>query len=261
MDKAINIQDLLIGYGSGSNSCAILAPISATVSKGELICLIGENGKGKSTLIKTISNNLKPISGKISILSKDISKYNSRELASCISLVLADRISIGMISVYDLVAFGRYPFTNWLAKINQRDQQIINESLEDCGITHLSQRFFSNLSDGEKQKVLIARAIAQQTPIIILDEPLNHLDLINKAEIFSLLKRLCTDKGKAIILSTHQIDLALQASDKIWLINHQNQLIETTAKKAVKDRLFENSFVSDKVKFDAATLTFKLKTN
>lgn len=261
MEKVIELNKLLIGYGNGSKSCAILAPISASIKKGELVCLIGENGKGKSTLIKTISNQLKAISGKITLLSKNIKNYSNRELSHCISLVLTDNVNIGLISVHDFVAFGRYPFTNWLAKLNQKDKEIVIEAIDLCGIAHLTKRFFNHLSDGEKQKVLIARAIAQQTPIIILDEPLNHLDLINKAEIFSLLKSLCAEKQKSIILSTHQIDLALQAADKIWLINNENQLIETDAHKAVNDRLFESSFVSSKVEFDSTSLTFKLKPN
>ncbi len=261
MDALIHIKELLIGYGSQSSGCAIMAPISTSVNRGEFICLIGENGMGKSTLLKTLSGNLKQLSGTIAINRKPIEAYDSQELSTQMSLVLTDKVAIGLITVFDLVAFGRYPFTNWLAKLSCHDCEIINKAIELCGIDHLADRYFSNLSDGEKQKVLIARAIAQQTPIILLDEPLNHLDLINKVEIFSLLQRLSKTTNTTIIISTHQVELALQAADKLWLISNEHHLKIATPDEAVSSGLFNKAFKSDQVIFDPKTRTFQLKSN
>jgi iron complex transport system ATP-binding protein len=256
----IQLKSTLVGYGHKNGACPIMAPIDVTVLEGEFVCLIGENGKGKSTVLKSISGEIPIISGEILINGNLLSTISTQDLAAQMSLVLTDRIQIGLITVLDLVAFGRYPFTNWLAKMTQKDNQIVHEALESCGVYQLKDRYYSNLSDGEKQKVAIARAIAQQTPLILLDEPLNHLDLINKAEIFSLLKRLCAEQNKTIVISTHQVELALQAADKIWLINSNNQLVETTPDDAIKNRLFEQAFSSDKVRFDPISRTFQLKT-
>lgn len=261
MKALIEIEKLLIGYGSKGSGCAIMAPISTTVFEGEFICLIGENGKGKSTLLKTLSGNLNPLAGSVIINGSPLESYDNNELATQLSLVLTDKITIGLITVFDLVAFGRYPFTNWLANLSKEDKQIVNDSLVACGIEGLANRYFSNLSDGEKQKVLIARAIAQQTPIIILDEPLNHLDLINKVEIFSLLQKLCKTTNKTIIISTHQVELALQAADRLWLITNDYQLTVTTTDEAITNKLFDKAFKSDKVIFDSISRTFQLNTN
>jgi iron complex transport system ATP-binding protein len=256
----IQLKSALVGYGHQKGACPIMSPINVTVSEGEFICLIGENGMGKSTLLKSISGEIPILSGEILINGHLLSTISTRDLSAQMSLVLTDRMQIGLISVLDLVAFGRYPFTNWLAKMTEKDNQIVHEAMESCGVLHLKDRFYSNLSDGEKQKVSIARAIAQQTPLILLDEPLNHLDLINKAEIFSLLMRLCAEQNKTIVISTHQVELALQAADKIWLINSNHQLIETTPDDAIKNQLFEQAFISDKVRFDPISRTFQLKT-
>jgi iron complex transport system ATP-binding protein len=261
MSEIISIDKLLIGYGSKSSGCAIMAPITTTVNRGEFICLIGENGMGKSTLLKTLSGNIKPLSGMIKINRKFIEDFDSQELSTQLSLVLTDKITIGLITVFDLVAFGRYPFTNWIAKLSSYDRKVVSEAIDLCGIAHLSDRYFSNLSDGEKQKVLIARAIAQQTPLILLDEPLNHLDLINKVEIFSLLQRLSKTINSTIIISTHQVELALQAADKLWLITNEHQLEVATPDEAVNSGLFNKAFKSEQVIFDPITRTFQLKSN
>ncbi|MBR9833325.1 ABC transporter ATP-binding protein [bacterium] len=255
----IQLKSALVGYGHREGACPIMSPINVSVKEGEFICLIGENGKGKSTVLKSISGEIPYLSGEVLINGKLLPSISASELAEQMSLVLTDRIQIGMITVGELVAFGRYPFTNWLAKMTPLDLQIVHDAMESCGVLNLKDRYYSNLSDGEKQKVAIARALAQQTPLILLDEPLNHLDLINKAEIFSLLKRLCVDFKKTIVISTHQVELALQAADKIWLINGKHQLIETTPEAAIENHLFEEAFISDKVKFDPLTKTFQLK--
>tara|TARA_R110002049_G_scaffold216946_3_gene388379 strand:- start:762 stop:1550 length:789 start_codon:yes stop_codon:yes gene_type:complete len=260
MKKLIKIENLLVGYGNKNSGCAIMAPLSTEVGEGEFICLIGENGKGKSTLLKTISGNLQPLAGEVIINDKKLIDYDNHSLAAQLSLVLTDKISIGLITVFDLVAFGRYPFTNWLANLTENDKYIIDDALKVCGIKELANRYFNNLSDGEKQKVLIARAITQQTPIIILDEPLNHLDLINKVEIFSLLKKLCKAVNKTIIISTHQVELALQAADRLWLITNDHKLSVSTPDEAIASGLFDRAFKSDKVIFDAKSKTFQLKS-
>lgn len=218
MNDIVQIQNLSIGY----IDCSIVNNINANINSSELICIIGRNGEGKSTFIKTLCNLIPSISGKILINTKNIKNLNDKEFSCLISVVLTTKISIPNITVKEFVAFGRYPYTNWIGNLNSKDKLYVNSAIEYCGIKKIENREFSSLSDGEKQKVNIARAIAQNTPIIILDEPTAHLDLVNNIEIFKLLKLLTQEQNKTIIFSTHYIELALQLADKVCVINKGN---------------------------------------
>ena len=252
MDPFIHISGLTIGY----NKSTVVKEISASFNSGELICLIGRNGEGKSTLIKTLCKLLPPISGSILINDNNLFKLNDKEFANLISVVLTSKISITNISVKEFIAFGRYPYTNWLGKLNKDDEEQINAAIEMCGISHLIDRDFSSLSDGEKQKVNISRAIAQHTPIIILDEPTAHLDLVNNVEIFKLLKELTHKYGKTIIFSTHYIEFALQLADKIGLID-DGSFFCNTPKNIIESKKIDQLFDKKSVKFNATTNSFE----
>lgn len=266
MKSIINISNLTIGYNKctkgtkerdeGQGKGIIVKDISASFNSGELICLIGRNGEGKSTLIKTLCKLLPPISGSILINDKDLFKLNDKDFANLISVVLTSKITITNISVMEFIAFGRYPYTNWLGKLNKDDEKQINTAVEMCGIFHLIDRDFSSLSDGEKQKVNIARAIAQHTPIIILDEPTAHLDLVNNVEIFKLLKELAHQHGKTIIFSTHYIEFALQLADKICLVNDGISYCDTP-KNIIDSKKIDQLFDKKSVKFNSATNSFE----
>lgn len=252
MKSIIDISNLTIGY----NKSAVVKGITTSFNSGELICLIGRNGEGKSTLIKTLCKLLPPISGSILVNDKDLIKLNDKDFANLISVVLTSKITITNITVKEFIAFGRYPYTNWLGKLNKDDEKQINAAIEMCGIKDLTNRDFSLLSDGEKQKVNIARAIAQHTPIIILDEPTAHLDLVNNVEIFKLLKELAHQYNKTIVFSTHYIEFALQLADKICLVN-DGLFYYDTPKNIIDSKKIDQLFDKKSVKFNSATNSFE----
>lgn len=254
MSRTINISNLTIGYHDNS----IIASISITSKLGQFISIIGRNGEGKSTLIKTLTSLIEPIKGEVSISNQALFTLTEKEKSKLISVVLTNKIVLHNINVFDFVAYGRYPYTNWLGIQSNSDSKAISDAIELCNINHLSDKLYTELSDGERQKVNIARAIAQNTPIIVLDEPTAHLDLVNKIEVFKLLKLLVDKHQKTIIISTHQIELALQLSDEIWLINQQ-KVVNNTPKELIKNQEIEKLFANTDVIFNSSTNSFSVK--
>lgn len=254
MINEIQLSSLAIGY----NKKVILKDIVIASSSNQLICLIGRNGKGKSTLLKTIAGLLPSIAGNIFINHKNIVNLSDKEKSKLLGMVLSQPIEINNITVKDFIAFGRYPYTNWLGINSLTDKTKIEEALILCDLKKLENRNYSQLSDGERKKVNIARVIAQNTPFIILDEPTAHLDLVNKIEVFKLLKKLTNHHNKTIIISTHQIELALQLADKIWLLN-DNTIITKTPKDIVKTPSFNQLFNDNLVTFNKETNSFLIK--
>lgn len=216
----LKTQNLTIGYFRGKKVTEVQTNLQLMLRAGELVCLIGPNGTGKSTLLRTLSGLQKPVSGTIVVDDQRIDKLSLRKKALLISLVLTDKVEIDNTTVYDLVAFGRHPYSNLWGSKNEQDEILINEAIELVHLEHKKDVLINELSDGEKQRALIAKALAQDTPIILLDEPTAHLDLPNRVEIMLLLHRLAHKTDKAILLSTHELDLALQAADKIWLMGN-----------------------------------------
>ena len=185
-----------------------------------MVCMLGPNGGGKSTLLRTLAGLQPALSGTI--------HYSSTEpLEKQLALVLTERVTLDMTTVHDVVSMGRYPYTSFLGGLTDSDEQIILQSLADVGMTDYLHRSFSALSDGESQRVLIAKALAQQTPLILLDEPTAHLDLPNRIRTLQLLQRLAHEQGKTILISTHELDLALRLADRILLLSHQGLLLDT----------------------------------
>ncbi len=251
MNDQLKISSLAIGYQK-----SIITSIDIVSNGYQLIGVLGRNGKGKSTLLKTLSGILPPISGSFSIDSVDVFKLSEKDKAKLISIVTTSPSDIGGIKVEDFVAFGRYPYTNWLG-INKKEDKIeIEKAIELCQLNALINRNYNELSDGEKQKVNIARAIAQNTPIIILDEPTAHLDLINTIEVLKLLKNLVENYKKTIIISTHQIEYALQICNEIWLINN---IIEVyTPDEIIEKEKLKEMFNDNQIQFDKTSKTFKI---
>lgn len=219
--KVLKTKDLLIGY----KEKAILPPINITLDESSLIALIGPNGAGKSTLFKTLTAHIKPLGGSIELFGKDLSSYSPKQKASLIGLVLTERPDDMFLKVYDVVASGRCPYTNFFGKLEKKDKDIIHESLEIVGITNLIDRYFDTLSDGEKQKVMIAKTIAQNTPVIFMDEPTAFIDYPSKIELFSLMRMLAKERNKTIIFSSHDLELLLRYTDDIWIISKGKKLI------------------------------------
>ena len=234
--EVLKTKDLHIGY----KDKAILPPINVSLDEGNMIALIGPNGAGKSTLFKTLTAHIKPVSGSIELMGKDLSDYSSKEKAMLIGLVLTERPDDMFLKVYDVVASGRCPYTNFFGKIEKEDENIIQESLEIVGINHLKDRYFNTLSDGEKQKVMIAKTLAQNTPIIFMDEPTAFIDYPSKIELFSLMKMLSKERNKTIIFSSHDLELLLRYTDDIWMISKGKELVS-----AKKDDLLESGILKE----------------
>lgn len=254
MSQELNISSLTVGYENKPT----LKNISVLSDKNMMIGVFGRNGQGKSTLLKTLSGLLPPISGQFNFNGIDILNVSEKERAKLLSIVSNTQSSIGAIKVRDFVAFGRFPYTNWLGINKVKDYQEIDKAIELCKLESFTNRNYDELSDGEKQKVNIARAIAQNTPLIILDEPTVHLDLINKVEVFKLLRELVKNHNKTIIISTHQMEYALQICDQIWLINEGK--VESLSPSEIIDQgklteLFDDELIS----FDKASQSFRLK--
>ena len=210
----IKIEKLSIGY----EKRIIAKDLDFSIRKGAMVSVMGCNGSGKSTLLKTFSKLLKPISGDIFINNKNLKDIKSNELAKLMAVVLTNKELDDMITAYEVVSLGRFPYTNMFGILSSFDNKKILECLEYVNAIHLKDRYFNSLSDGEKQKVLIARALAQDPEIIILDEPTTHLDVKYRIEILSILRQLCFEKKITVVMSIHEIDLALKISDYVLLI-------------------------------------------
>ena len=225
---------------------------------GELVCLIGPNGSGKSTLLRTLTGLQKPLSGKTLIDGKEIIKLKQLEKALLIALVLTERIEIENATVYNLVSLGRHPHSNWWGNITDEEDAIIREAIEMVHLSHKIHQNINELSDGERQRAMIAKALAQDTPIIMLDEPTAHLDLPNRVEIMLLLHRLAHKTDKAILLSTHELDLALQAADRIWLMSADKGVKCGVPEDLVFNGSFNRAFESKSYFFNASNGNFSM---
>ena len=224
----IILENLSIGYTSKNNRKVVAEGINATLMEGELTCLIGPNGIGKSTLLRTLSAFQPALSGSITIDGKQLETLSDKEVSRLIGVVLTSKPDVQNITVTELVGLGRSPYTGFWGTLNDNDREIVAESIAKTGITHLSERMIQTLSDGERQKVMIAKALAQQTPVIYLDEPTAFLDYPSKVDMLLLLRQLAHETKKTIFLSTHDLELALQLADRLWLLSTNTQHQSTT---------------------------------
>lgn len=251
-------ENLQIGYISKKVKNIIASDISISLNSGKLIALIGANGIGKSTLLRTLTGIQKPLSGNVFLNGKVISKFNSMELAQRLSIVLTENLPPSNLTVFELVSLGRQPYTNWIGKLTSEDICKVNEALELTKISFLSAKKHYEISDGQLQKVLVARALAQDTPLIILDEPTTHLDLLHKVSLLKLLKKLALETNKAILFSTHDLDLALQLSDEMIVMNSQ-KAIQDTPENLIKEGILNSLFEDENISFDQEKAKFIFK--
>lgn len=260
--EALLLKELAIGYRSKQGVKVVANNIDAGIRRGELTCLLGPNGIGKSTLLRTLAAFQPKLEGSISISTTEgrtteISTLTDQELSRLIGVVLTEKPDVRNMTVHELVGLGRSPYTGFWGMLSKEDQRIVDESIEAVGINYLAQRNVNTLSDGERQKVMIAKALAQQTPIILLDEPTAFLDFPSKVEMMQLLKRLARTMQKTIFLSTHDLELALQVADRLWLMETEGFSIGTPRQLADSGKL--SQFVErDGIVFDRESLSVRV---
>ncbi len=256
--NTIHIKDLSIGYPGKGEVKVVAGHITAGINSGELTCLLGANGIGKSTLLRTLSAFQPKLSGEIFIQGKEIEQYKDKELSMAISVVLTEKCEVRNMTVTELVGLGRTPYTGFWGTLDEDDKQIVERSISLVKIEKLADRMVHTLSDGERQKVMIAKALAQETPIIVLDEPTAFLDFPSKVEMMQLLHRLSRQTNKTIFLSTHDLELALQIADKIWLMDKMNGVIIGTPEDLSLNGSLSAFFAHKGIIFDIETGLFRV---
>lgn len=260
IDKHIVLKtkNLCVGYTSKKETTRIGSSINIELNNGELVGLVGANGIGKSTLLRSLTNVQPKLEGEILINNKALNKYSNLELAKVLSLVLTESLSSKNLTVFELVALGRQPYTNWIGNFSKEDINIVNQALNQINIKALSYKKCFELSDGQLQKVMIARALAQDTDVIILDEPTTHLDMYHKAYILKLLQKLAKETNKTILFSSHEIDLAIQLCDKM-IVMTKDKVVSDKPCNLISNGTFDSLFPKDLIDFDEKTGSFRVK--
>ena len=253
-EPVIETRKLAIGYTGRGGRHTVHPGLDLQLFAGQLTCLMGRNGAGKSTLLKTLCGLLPPLGGTVLVEGRPIRDYTPEQLAARVGVVLTERTQAGGISVYDLVALGRYPHTGFFGTLREKDHGAVRAALEAVGITHKAESHVAELSDGERQKAFIAKALAQECPIILLDEPTAFLDVTSRLETMLSLRRLAHERRKAILLSSHDLDTALQTADEIWLQGDTAEpMVCGTPDALVADGSLERFFGNGTIRFDPAT--------
>ena len=254
----IQIQDLSIGYREKNKEKVVVAHNHADIQGGELTCLLGTNGVGKSTLLRTLSAFQPQLGGSIYINDKELGDYTDKQLARMVSVVLTEKCEIRNLLVTDLIGMGRSPYTGFWGTLRKEDRAVIDRAISLIGIEPLAHRMVHTLSDGERQKVMIAKALAQETPIILLDEPTAFLDYPSKVEMMRLLHPLIRQTGKTIFLSTHDLELALQAADCLWLMSPTEGIAVGSPEDLALDGTLARFFVCEGIRFDKHSGLFRI---
>lgn len=256
----IKTANLSIGYSSKKELKTIASNLNIELQEGNLVCLLGKNGIGKSTLLRTLTKVQPSLEGDVLINNLTLDTLTNHSLAKTLSLVLTERLPDTSLTVYELVALGRQPFTNWIGYLTTKDLNIIQASFEKTNTQHLMNAKCHELSDGQLQKVLIARALAQDTPIIVLDEPTAHLDLHHTINTFTLLKKLAKEFNKTIIVSTHEINLALQIADELWLMT-PTKFIAGKTPNLIENNDLSHLFDSELISFNKTLKQFTINNS
>lgn len=247
----LSTQNLEIGYINGKPARKVVgSELNLELFQGEFVCLVGPNGAGKSTLLRTLTSLQPSLSGEILLAGKKLAQFSRKELANEISVVLTSPIEVGAMTVNELVAMGRFPFTGLFDRMSERDWEVVRQSLDMVGMLGFEERMVHKLSDGERQKVMIARALAQEPRILVLDEPTAYLDLPGRVSVMNLLHELARFHGKTVLTSTHDLDLAMRSADRLWLMSPGGDIISGAPEDLVLSGDFQRVFARDRISFD-----------
>ncbi|HSN95284.1 MAG TPA: ABC transporter ATP-binding protein [Anaerolineaceae bacterium] len=258
INNVLSTHNLNIGYRLGGKEYRLVASgLELSLNAGELVCLIGPNGAGKTTLLRTLAALQKPLDGSVDLAGKALGQMEEKEIAKTISLVLTEPVAVGQMRVEELVGMGRFPFTNFFDNHKPSDEQAILDAMRLADAENLAGRYFTQLSDGERQHVMVARALAQEPKLMILDEPTAFLDLPGRVKMMLMLQKLAHQEGKAVLCSTHDLDLALQVSDWVWLMDRDGSITQGSPEDLVLRGEFGKTFNRPGVEFDPASGKFK----
>lgn len=256
---AIRLKNLSTGYETRKGPKIITSHINAELPSGELTCLLGPNGSGKSTILRTLCRFLKPVGGEIEIMGRDISSYSQSALSRTLGVVLTEKLMVSNMTVRELLETGRSPYTGFWGRLGIRDEEMIEKAIRLTGIEGFAERQVTTLSDGERQKALIAKVIAQETPLVFLDEPTAFLDYPSKVELMRLLLRLAREEGKTVFLSTHDLELALQMAENLWLLDKKLGLTTGTTDALIQAGEVGRYFDREGITFDSEKGSFIIR--
>lgn len=258
---ALKAEDLTIGYRSGRTVTVIASGLDPELPRGSIVALLGANGIGKSTLLRTLAGQQPALAGRVLVGGKDLREMSAVEIARQISVVYTERTLSEGLTVRETIGIGRQPYTGFFGRLSRADRELVDESMEAVGIGSLADKYMGNISDGERQKVMIGRALAQQTPIMILDEPTSFLDVASRLEVVGLLSRLAHEYNKSVLLSTHDIADALSIADELWLLRSDSSLLTGSKDNLLADRAMDDIFMGKNIYFDYDISDYRLSKN
>ncbi|MEM9201846.1 MAG: ABC transporter ATP-binding protein [Actinomycetota bacterium] len=251
---------LASGYRKRRQSRVVVPPVDLRVDPGELVCLLGPNGAGKSTLLRTVSGVQQPLGGSVALVGDPLDRIGRIERARRLATVLTERVTVGQLAGYDLVALGRHPHTGWGGALSADDHRVVSEAIMAVGAAHLAERDVDELSDGERQRLMIARGLAQEPALLVLDEPTAFLDVTSRIELGAMLQRLAHERGLGVVCSTHDLDLALATADTVWLLSGEGEIRVGAPEDLALSGAIGEVFGSQDLDFDAERGTFSRRS-
>jgi iron complex transport system ATP-binding protein len=258
--SALQTRDLAVGYRSRRQRRAVLERVSVSVARGELVCLLGPNGIGKSTLMRTLARMQPPLWGSVELGGVPLASLSGSELARRLGVVLTERVAVESLRVRQVVELGRYPHSGWLGGLAAHDRDVVAWALDAVGAAHLADRDFARISDGERQRVMVARALAQEPVLLMLDEPTAFLDVPSRVELMALLRRLTRDDALAVLVSTHDLELALRIADLVWLLMPGGEVMTGAPEDVIASGAIAQAFEGRQIRFHPEERTFRWLT-